>query len=147
MSQLQVASNTKIRQLRDTMLNTLAQISHHRLSRTTMVEELSLQQLASTELVQSEVRAIYARPPKGKLFREGIKTAIIDRPNVIKSSLLNYLIGEDKAIVTDIAGTTRDTIEEYISIKVSPSHIIDTAGIRHTDEVVEQIRVEKSLAP
>ena len=69
---------------------------------------------------------------RGKILREGISTAIIGRPNVGKSSLLNNLLREDKAIVTDIAGTTRDVIEEYVNINGVPLKLIDTAGIRET---------------
>ncbi len=80
----------------------------------------------------------------GKILKEGIKTAIIGRPNAGKSSLLNILLNEDRAIVTAVEGTTRDTIEEFISINGIPLKIIDTAGIRNTKDEVEKIGVEKS---
>ena len=82
----------------------------------------------------------------GKIYREGITTAILGEPNVGKSSLLNTLLMENKAIVTEVPGTTRDMIEEYINIEGIPFKIIDTAGIRETDNVVEKIGVEKSKA-
>ena len=81
----------------------------------------------------------------GKILKEGINTVIIGRPNVGKSSLLNVLLKEERAIVTEYEGTTRDTIEEYISIKGIPLKIIDTAGIRNTDNAVEKIGIEKSI--
>lgn len=81
----------------------------------------------------------------GKIIREGIKTAIIGQPNAGKSSLLNVILNEDRAIVSEYAGTTRDTIEEFITIKDVPLKIVDTAGIRDTDNEIEKIGVEKAL--
>jgi tRNA modification GTPase len=81
---------------------------------------------------------------QGRILREGLATAIIGRPNVGKSSLLNYLLHEDKAIVTDVAGTTRDTLEEYVNVRGVPLKLVDTAGIHHTTDKVEKIGVERS---
>lgn len=90
------------------------------------------------------IDALLKASETGRIYREGITTAILGEPNVGKSSLLNTLLMENKAIVTEIPGTTRDIIEEYVHIQGIPFKIIDTAGIRETDNVVEQIGVEKS---
>jgi len=82
----------------------------------------------------------------GKIFKEGIKTVILGKPNVGKSSLMNFLLNENRSIVTEIPGTTRDTIEEYVNIKGIPLRIIDTAGIRDTNDMIEKLGVEKAFS-
>ncbi len=96
--------------------------------------------------VRNKIRRLLRTAHTGRILREGLMTAIIGKPNVGKSSLLNALLREERAIVTDIPGTTRDSIEEYANVGGVPLRIIDTAGIRATDDVVEQIGVDKARA-
>lgn len=107
-------------------------------------ERTNIEILKEAEIISKELEKLEKSFERGKILRDGVSVAIVGRPNAGKSSLLNKILKEDRAIVTDIEGTTRDTIEEFVNIKGIPFKIIDTAGIRKADNEIEKIGIDKS---
>jgi len=144
--QLEGSLSEKIEKIRKMMISVMADIEA-----TIDYPEYDLEEVTNGQImkildqVDNMLDELEKSFKNGKILREGISTAIIGRPNAGKSSLLNVILNEERAIVTDIEGTTRDTIEEYISIEGVPLKIIDTAGIRNSADEVEKIGVNKAI--
>ena len=144
-NQLEGYLSKEINEIRKDLLNTLTEIEVSIDYPEYDVEEVSKEKaLEILKKTEKKMEKLSNSFKNGKIIRDGIKVAIIGKPNSGKSSLLNLLAKEERAIVTDIEGTTRDTIEEYISINGIPFNFVDTAGIRNTDNKIEKIGIEKS---
>ena len=145
LSQLQGSLTKKIREIRTDLKEGLARLEYS-INFTEDGEDLPVSDItAYIKKAQAKIDQLASTSNKGKLVKDGINTTIIGKPNVGKSSLLNVLLDENRAIVTDIPGTTRDLITEYISLGDFTLKINDTAGIRDTDDLVEKIGVDKSI--
>ena len=146
LNQLEGELSKRINNIRSKLLDIMADIEASIDYPEYDIEELTHENTNRVlEDIKKELTSLEESFNTGKIIREGIKTAIIGRPNAGKSSLLNAILKEERAIVSEYAGTTRDTIEEFITIKDIPLKIIDTAGIRKTDNKIEQIGVKKAL--
>lgn len=145
LSQLEGGLSKRIRDIRNMLLEMLAHINASIDFSEDDVEDMGYEELENkARLVKDEIEKLLRTADRGKILRDGLNTVILGKPNVGKSSLLNSILRENRAIVTNIPGTTRDIIEEYVNIDGIPLKIIDTAGIRNTEDIVEKIGVDKA---
>ncbi|NLK73595.1 MAG: tRNA uridine-5-carboxymethylaminomethyl(34) synthesis GTPase MnmE [Clostridiales bacterium] len=145
LNQLEGQLSENIRQIRNALLQTIAHVSVNIDYPEEDIEEITYENLKKQiSDILSSIKNLLETADTGKIIKDGLNTVIIGRPNVGKSSLLNALLKESRAIVTEIPGTTRDIIEEMLHINGIPLKIIDTAGIRETSDVIEKIGVEKT---
>lgn len=145
LNQLEGNLSNKVNEIRDLLLTMIAHIEVSIDYPEEDVEQLTYEDLImDSNIVKDKIKTLLSTADRGKILRDGLNTVILGKPNVGKSSLLNAILRENRAIVTDIPGTTRDIIEEYINIDGIPLKIVDTAGIRNTDDVVEKIGVDKA---
>ena len=145
LNQLEGKLSKEVNNIRDILLNILAHIEVSIDFSDEDIEEINCKNLESqAKLVEEKIDKLLSTENRGRILRDGLNTVILGKPNVGKSSLLNAILRENRAIVTDIPGTTRDIIEEYVNIDGIPLKIIDTAGIRNTENIVEQIGVDRA---
>ncbi|WP_352405024.1 tRNA uridine-5-carboxymethylaminomethyl(34) synthesis GTPase MnmE [Sporanaerobacter acetigenes] len=145
LNQLEGSLSIKVNEIRNILLNMLAHIEVSIDFPEEDVEEVTYDELLKdSQKVLEEIDKLLSTAERGKILREGLNTVILGKPNVGKSSLLNAILRENRAIVTDIPGTTRDIIEEYVNIEGIPLKIIDTAGIRDTEDLVEKLGVDRA---
>ena len=144
---LQGRLSEKIQEMRQEILGVIAHLEASIDFPEDDIEDVAMEEAElKVEKLHGDLEDLLASAQTGQILRDGLQTAIIGRPNAGKSSLLNLMLGQERAIVTDVPGTTRDSIEEYMNIGGIPLRLADTAGIRETDNLVEKIGVDKAYS-